>query len=322
MVVELDRFWHNRGHLAECLDLIQRAIDLVGDDADSDLRCDALRLAGEAAIARDAAVGTQLFSASLALARETGDDFHAALALGGLAMAAYFMGEANTSRAFGREAVDVARRVGDPVLLGRCLVDYLLGASADLEFSRSIGQEAIEVTHHSGDRAYLGWAHNNLGNAMLAHEQWSEAREQFERARIILAEVGTPNPTPLINLGSISLNEQNFAQATNAFGQSLRICRRSGLRFESAYALLGLACTAIQVGESDHGVRLVGFADNELESCGQSWEEPERTYRLKALEHASAQLGAAFDTAYAAGRTDARDEMIDLALNPRISRGV
>ena len=150
MIVHLDRFWHNRGHLADCTGLLRRGLGLASDNLDTDLRCAALNLAGQAAISRDAAAAVDHFSECLVLARAANHDYQAALALAGLAWAGLFLGDPASGLVAGREAVNVARRVGDPVLLGQCLVCYGLNTVGDLALCQAVYQEAIAVTRGSG----------------------------------------------------------------------------------------------------------------------------------------------------------------------------
>jgi hypothetical protein len=82
--------------------------------------------------------------------------------------------------------------------------------------------------------------------------------------------------------------------------------------------ILALACSAAAEREWERAACLFGFADGELEDCGGSWYEPERTYREQSLAEVEGQLGAGFEACYDSGRVGERGDLIDLALGPNI----
>jgi predicted ATPase/DNA-binding SARP family transcriptional activator len=314
MIVHLNRFWHNRGRLAQCSTLLRRALDLAEHNIDPDLRCGALILAGQASAQREPSAAIANLTESLSLAREIGNDYHAALALAGLSWATHRHGDTAASRRTGGEGVDLARGVGDPVLLGECLIAYGLSTVEDFPLGQSVYTEAITVTRSSGDRTHLAWAHNNLANALLAQRDWTGARQHLDEATAILAEIGAPMATPLINLGWVHLHQGQFDTSLESFGQSLRIARRCQALYEGAYALLGLGCAAAAESDYQRAGALLGFADSELQRCAPSWAEPERSYRQSALAHIAAHLGSGADAAYDSGRAADREEMLDAIL--------
>jgi non-specific serine/threonine protein kinase len=316
IIVQLDRFWHGRGHLAACATLLNSCLEISAAEIDADVRCAALKLAGQATVRRDPAAARARFMACLEAARLAGDDHHVALALAGLAEAYLYSGDEAGSRTSGQEAVDVARRVGDPVLLGECLVSYGLALTDDVDLSKSVHEEAISVTRRAGDRIHFGYALNNLGNSLLAYGEVSIAAEYFQQTRAVFAEIGSPDASPLINLGWVYLEQEDPDGAQGAFTESVRLARRVHSPREGAYGLLGLACTSVKDGNFERGASLFGFADAELEGCGeQSWLEPERTFRQDGLRAVRVALGSGADQAYDAGRIRDRQEMYAIAVN-------
>jgi predicted ATPase/DNA-binding SARP family transcriptional activator len=312
-IVHLDRFWHNRSHLAECANLIRRALE-SGPDMEVGLRCAALNLAAQVVIRRDAVAGAAYLSECLPLARDAGDDYRVAAALPTLAWADYVLDDGAAGLAAGREAVELARQVGDPVLLGSCLVGCGLNTMSDLDLCKSVYEEAITVTRRSGDRVHLAWSYNNLGNGLMAHGEMTAAREYFERALAIFAEIGVPDTIPLANLGFVCLQQGDLGAASAAFVQSVRGARRYHLAYESAYGWLGLACVSVAQQDHERAARLFGFADTELEACGQTWAEPDRSYREQGLGTVNRQLGWRADILYDSGRAADREEIAALVL--------
>jgi predicted ATPase len=313
MIVHLDRFWHNRGHLAECAILLRRALDAVDQDVGPAVRCGALNLAGQATVGYDVQAARAYFTASLDIARSARDYLDAARASWGLSFVGYYTGDVEGGSTAGKAAVDLARAMGDPVLLGECLAAY--GLVCNPMERKAIYQEALAVTRRSGDRVYTGWSHNNLGDAFLSADDLDAAQQHLEEAEaILLHEVGHPNPLPLLNLGWVHLCHESTESAKAAFTEGLHRCERAYLRRDATVAILGLACTAAAEGEWDRAACLLGFADGELQNCGGSWADPERTYRQQSLTGVEGQLGAEFDRHYDSGRTDDRGDLIDFAL--------
>ena len=315
MIVHLDRFWHNRGHLAECATLLYRGLAASGQDVSPAVRCGALNLAGQATVGYDVQAARSYFTGSLDIARSARDYFDAARALWGLSFAGYYTGDMEKGSAAAKAAVDLARAMGDPVLLGECLVAY--GLVSDPMERKAIYQEALAVTRRSGDRVYTGWAHNNLGDSFLTEDDLEAARQHLEQARMILGEVGAPTLLPVVNLGWVHLRQGDLDGADGAFIEALRGFELLRLRRDASVVILGLACTAAAQRDWERAARLLGFADGELQHCGASWSDPERTYREQSLTNMERQLNAEFDRHYDSGRAGDRGDLIDYALSQR-----
>ncbi len=312
MIVDLDRFWHNRGHLAECAALIQRGLDAGGNSVSPALRCGALNLAGQATAHHDARAARSFFTESLQFARSAHDDFRAARALSGLAFVSHFTCDRDAVTVAGNAAVGLARAIGDPVLLGECLVDFGVDVSGPL--TRAIYEEALTLTRRSGDRVNTAWSHNNLGNCALTEDDLEAAHQHLEQARAIFQELGILSPMLVCNLGWVDLRRGEIDAANGAFSESLHRAERYHFRRDASYAILGLACSAAAERAWERAACLLGFADQELQNCGASWPEPEGTYRQQTLSAIERQLGADFDRCYDAGRTGDRSDLIDFAL--------
>jgi predicted ATPase/DNA-binding SARP family transcriptional activator len=316
MIVDLDRFWRDRGHLSECAALLGRGLSSGGHSVSDGVRCGALNLAGYAAFRHDLQAARLYLIESLQLARVTRDDFHAAGALWALTYVSYTAGDPEGGSATGKGAVELARAVGDPVLLGECLLNF--GLVGDSRARWAISQEALDVTRRSGDRITSAWSHNDLGNLALVVDDLEAARHHLQQARAILREVGHPSPVPVGNLGWVHLRQGNLDLANAAFVEALLGFELLHDRRDSSYVILALACSAAAEREWERAACLFGFADGELEDCGGSWYEPERTYREQSLAEVEGQLGAGFEACYDSGRVGERGDLIDLALGPNI----
>lgn len=308
MIVDLDRFWHNRGHLAECAALIRRGLDASGHSVSTAVRCGALNLAGQAAAHHDTQAARSYYTESLQFARANHDDFHVAAALSGLAFVSYMTGDAEEGSAAGKAAVELARAIGDPVLLGECLV----WVSPSL--GRAVYEEALAVTRRSGDRAYTAWSHSNLGDLALTEDDLDAAQHHLEQARAIFRELGVLVPMAVCNLGWLDLRRGRIGAANAAFTEALHLSELYQFRRDASYPVLGLACSAAAEAQWERAACLLGFADHELQACGESWEALERTYRQQTLSDVERQLRREFHRHYDSGRTGDRNDLIDIAL--------
>jgi predicted ATPase/DNA-binding SARP family transcriptional activator len=313
MVIHLDRFWRTGGHQAECLTLLRRALDAIGPTMSSALRCETLNVAWSAAIQNDIEATRSYATEFLQLARAASDDFHSARALAALAFVGFYTGHTEEGRVAGTAAVELARSVGDPVLLGECLL-ALGEATNDRHESTVILEEALAVTRRSGDRLTGALAHCDLGYTHLIENDLEAARPHLEQSREMLHEIGAPSTSPASNLGWVYLCCGNLGAADATFTETLRILERRQKRLFGSFSVLGLACTAAARGEWVRAARLLGFADGQLQDCGAVWPEPERTYREQMLRDAQRHLGIDFERCYDSGRAGDRSELIELAL--------
>ena len=313
MVIHLDRFWRTGGYQAECLTFLRRGLNTAGSSLSSTLRCEVLDVAWTAAIRNDIEATRSYATEVLTIAQAASDDHHAARALSALAFVGNFTGDTEEGSAAGQTAVDLARTVGDPVLLGECLI-ALGEVTSDPAGRKAILEEALAVARRAGDRLTTALAHCDLGYTLLAENDLEPAQRHLEQAREILREIGAPSTAPTDNLGWIHLRRGNLDTADAAFAETLRAYELRQQRLPMSFPILGLACSAAARREWARAARLLGFADGQLQDCGAAWPEPERTYRDHLLCDAESQLGTEFESCYDSGRAGDRNELIDLAL--------
>ena len=156
---------------------------------------------------------------------------------------------------------------------------------------------------------------NNAGMIALAAGDIPAARAYLEQAmQAVRAIGGEENFHLLLNLGLVLRLDNDPDAARSSFQASLRHSRRSGDRFGTAYASLGLACLAADEGDWHRAAVLHGVAQAFLDRIGQPWHEPEARYRQDSLDQVRGHLGhEQFERAYATGMTLSPDEALDLA---------
>ena len=122
---------------------------------------------------------------ALAMAREAGDELVEAHAMDSLGVALVELGDP-AGIAYGRHALEVAKRLGDLDELARAYVNVVLTLGYASEWTEAIrtGYEGLQLAH---DRylpdSYVGAISENVGRALLASGRFQEARSCVRAVR-------------------------------------------------------------------------------------------------------------------------------------------
>jgi predicted ATPase/class 3 adenylate cyclase len=315
LAVALDRYWMARSRAEEALALVTTVLERPGARTDPLLFGHALIVAVLAARASDVALALRYAEQAVEFARQLDDDRLLIQSLAVLSSACYFAGEAERGAPLGQEAVERARPLGDDVLLAEALSGYLLSLDAvDPVRSGKLFDEAIACTDRSGDQQFAAILHNNAGMHALRVGDIPAARAHLEAAAQASQANAENMDTVVINLGWVRRQDGDHDGARSSFEDALRSSRRSGERFNIAYAVLGLACLAADAGEWPRACVLHGIAQAALDRTGEPWQEPEVRYRRESLAQVRAHVGAAqFERDYARGMALSPSEVLDLA---------
>ena len=316
MAVCLERFWHNPGHLGECVEFLRRGL-AAALDVSPELRCAALNLAGQAELFYDTESSRVLFTEALDIARGIGDDRSIATSLWGLSFVHRDTGDAKNHAACASEATQIARSLGDLVLLGECLLCYgqYLNNSSRPSLTRAVYAELLEVTSSSGDRIYEALAHNNYGDWALIAGDLETARDHLEQAQAIFAEIGKFQPIMASNLGWVRFGNGDLVAAQATFARAVQLAELHRVRRDGSFAFLGLGCVAAARQDWERAARLFGFADTEQASCGSVWVPPEKTYRDQWVGETEHALGPQrFASLHGSVQGTDRDSLVDFAL--------
>jgi predicted ATPase/class 3 adenylate cyclase len=310
------RYWYLGSHDIEAIGLLERALDLTPTDAPSLPRAAALVCKAHLTLGVDFEAQAACALEAVEAARELGDEALEAAALFLVCRGAYYRGVAVEGLGPGAEAVSIARRLGDPVLLGESLLYYAAAVSVD-DPTGSVGvyKEVIALSQQSGDLYVATSAYNDYGCLLLHMGNVAEARKQLEKA---LAGAQTSFPwrtaTVLGNLGFVLLAEDDSAGVASMFSDCLRATYRTGDVWSQPYSMLGIACCATRLGDFDRATILHGGATALLDSCGGVWENPEKGYRDRDIAILRDRLGVDFERLYEVGRAMNLDDIVDLGL--------
>jgi predicted ATPase/class 3 adenylate cyclase len=312
----LRRYWGGRPREAEALELLVSVLQRPEAAADPALFADALISATFFAHTNDAAAAQRFGEQAVRLARQIGDDRLLIEALTAQCSTWYFLGQHEQGFALGQEAVRRARQLGDDVFLGGALLSLLMTSNTvDPDSFGPLFAEAVGCTSRSGDQLIAFHLYNNAGVRALHTGDMPAARAHLEQAVQTSRAIGEEYSVVPVNLGWVRRAENDPGGARAMFETALRIGHRSGQRYVLAYAVLGLACLAGDVGDWHRAVTLHGVAQDALDRIGDRWQEPEDGYRRDSIGQIRARLSDdRFELAYAEGRALGIDDAVDVAL--------
>src|SRR5580693_3378316 len=312
----LRRYWGSRPRESEVFDLLASVLKRPEASADPVLFTEALFTATFMGHTNDLEAARRFGEQAVEAARQLGDERLLIEALSAQASSCYFLRQFEQGFALGQEAVARARDLGDDVLLGSALMSLLMTSYVlDPEGSGPLYAEATACVGRSGDQLIAYHLHNNAGVQALLIGDMPAARVHLEQAVQGGQTIGEDAGVVSINLGWVLRGENDPAGSRAMFEASLRIARRTGQRYVLAYACLGLACLAGDLGDWHRAAVLHGAAQAFLDRIGDPWQEPEEGYRKSSVGKIRAQFGDdQFEPAYAEGRVLGFDDAIDAAL--------
>lgn len=248
------------------------------------------------------------FSArALELARGLDDERLLLDALFSRATSCYFAARSEDGIEVGREAVERARKLGDPRMLAASLMAFLLCAdNLDSSATGNLFGEAIAAARAAGDGDLLQTVHNNAAVHELRQGDLIAARHHLE-AGIAIAEDVAPGRVhySLVNLGWVLWQQDELERARSFFLRSLRMTRRIGDLSGISYAVLGLACILVEEERWPEAAETLGAAQVLRDRAGGRWEDPEASYLTRCCERVRNAIGdRAFDEGYLKGMSN------------------
>jgi predicted ATPase/class 3 adenylate cyclase/tetratricopeptide (TPR) repeat protein len=197
----------------------------------------------------------ELFSAALAVQRETGDRHGIALSLHSLGFVEHRQGNHAAARELCAEALTIRREIGDRYGIAAGLnnlgiVEY---TQDNYAAARELHTESLAIKREIGDRAGIALSFYNLGNVEYMQGNYSSARELFAEALAIRREIGDNQgvAASLNNMGSVESGLGNYAAARELFAGSLAIKREIGDRSGIAYSLNNMGVVEYMQGNYD-----------------------------------------------------------------------
>jgi predicted ATPase/DNA-binding CsgD family transcriptional regulator len=274
-------FWWIRGHFAEGRQSMEQA--LAGENnatMPASARAQVLYVEGTMACGQgDHRSAEPLLEESAALFRELGDRRGVAYALGSAAVVAITQERYERVIVYSEEATELFLEVGD-----KWGAAPMLGCSA------------------------VGWL--NRGD----HRR---ARTLAERGLALCRETGDKHGTSiaLLTLAGVAQSERDYGRARDLFEEGLTVSAELGNEADIVHCLEGLATIAGAEGRIVRAARLWGAAEALLEKIEAMYTYvPDRSLHRSQLAARSQIDEAAWEVAWAEGRTMTSEQAIEYAL--------
>jgi tetratricopeptide (TPR) repeat protein len=180
-------------------------------------------------------------------------------ALSGAGLLASYQGDYRLGEAYLREALSIAREMGDEEAMASCL--NWLGtnayASGDLDAAEAFVSEALEIRRRIGEPAGIALALNALGGVHHFRGDLDLARVMFVESLSLKEGLGNTNgiAVALTNLGLVERDAGRPEEAAEAFDEAIQIWERLGDRQRLAVGVHNAALLALDRGRYDEAAR-------------------------------------------------------------------
>jgi predicted ATPase/DNA-binding SARP family transcriptional activator len=288
-----------RGWLAQALDSSAQLAP--------ERRAAGLYWAGELALSQGSFGGArEQLEAALAVARDADLPAVEAAVLASLGRCSVLVA-APEAEELCQEAIAVARRVGDPLLLADALVTHAGACERTQEWERghSLAAEALELFRAEGDPYGAAWSLAEQGWYALVHGgRLKESERLLSEALDLRRRHGDDRRLvePLIDHAWLMHVRGSREDATQSFLDCLMLARQVGDQFNVGEALAGLSSQASLDGDFEDAARLAGASAALHEQIGAPPWESVTAMQERALASARAALGSNFEAYVAEGR--------------------
>jgi predicted ATPase/DNA-binding SARP family transcriptional activator len=159
-----------------------------------------------------------------------------------------------------RQALELARTIGDERLIALALDAQVLGSPESFPATKHLGAQGLAIWRRLGDRIMLSIALSNFGYAAMAAGDLTTALSALDEAVAVSEELEYARGLPLnlVNRGLAYALDGEDRRAAGDFGRALALCRESGLALPVAEALTGLTAVAVRRGDIELASRLSG----------------------------------------------------------------
>jgi predicted ATPase len=306
----LSWFWQLRNHVAEGLSWLEHALREV--ETPTLERAHALGAAGRLTFyGGDASGAFGLLEKSADLLQALGDKRHLAESRTYMGVTAGVVGDVETARTAGENAVATSRAAGDDWVQALALwalgMNYILGrcGPVDTDTGAPLLEESVTLFRKTGDKWGLAAPLFYLGRVARAAGDLDSARRLMSESATLQREVGELFRLNIVlhGLGDMAVAQAQWSDAQALYTEAVQVSRDAGGVEWIADAQVKLALTALGDGnssmasellrESLNGYRAVGSAE------GLFWV-------LEGISHLAAQSGKPELGAILLGASEAR----------------
>jgi non-specific serine/threonine protein kinase len=313
-------FWWQKGYLAEGRKQLGRLLAMSQAEKFSQMRAEALLLAGDWAQAQsDYGAASAFLEKALAAWHERGESALVARCYHDLGLVAREKGDYARARPLYEQGLAIRRELGDQQGIAWSLNDlgYVAFLQGDLPTARSLLEQSLAIARRCGYTAIIAWSLTHLAQA-------ADAQGDFPATKAPLSEVlaiwrADSNPWgiawTLLKQGRMAQHQGDWPAALACFTESLSFFHECASGRNVAECLEGTAVVAVAQGQPDRAVRLFGAAEAVREAGGWSLPPVYRSDHEEAVAALRAEVGqAAFAAAWAEGRAMLLDQTVTYAL--------
>ena len=314
------RFWSQRGFWREGRDWLEQALAAAPDAAPS-VRAAALAGAGKIANELgDFVRARRSFNESLALARQTDDEWLATSAVQSLGIVASNQSAFDEAEALCGDALEQWRRQQDQAAISRCLNDLGLVADRKGDHDRAIAyyEEALPIARATGDQTFAALLLGNLAGAYLGAGAWGRGEaltvEALDQSRILGDRFG--EAINLYNLADCLQRRDDRAGAWERYRASLVITHELGERHLASRILDRIAHELASARLPRPAAHLLGAAAAQRREIGDTLFPTEEAFVAETIATTRAALGeAAFQAAWDVGASLSSEQAVAEALS-------
>jgi predicted ATPase/transcriptional regulator with XRE-family HTH domain len=241
----------------------------------------------------DAASAMPLLKASLALAREVGDDMGIAWALHNYAMIAHYQGDYTQAVALSEQSLRLYRQIDDSWGIAASLLNLgnVMMSQGNYEQATARYDECLKVCRQAG---------NKRGMAFTLHQQGSVAQHQgdYDRASTLLGkslllfrEIGEVWGIRWSGtvLGRVALHQGDYEQAAVVLEESLAAARKFDDKKDRAFALIVLGNRTFKQGNYGRTVLLSEASLRQCRELSAKWRTAAGLEGLAAITGVQSQ---------------------------------
>jgi predicted ATPase len=269
LALALSDYWDRRDHRLEGCARFEALLRLPALQGRTKTRATAIAFGSLLAPVCEATAAVQ---EALSIYRELGDLRGVVGQLNNLGVNRRFVGDYEGARAWLEESVRTCRQLGDRAAIASALSNLadVLRRQGHYGDARAALLEAHDLFRQSGHAPGEGWSLNHLGDVARAAGDLADARRHYQRGAEVFRRLDDVMGVArsAIDLGHLACAEGDAAAARACFVEALETFVRVNHRLGIAIALEAFACAAVEAGDVDRALTLVGAAAGVRQTVG------------------------------------------------------
>jgi tetratricopeptide (TPR) repeat protein len=312
-------FWAASGRLIEGRDLLEKALNLPGEES-TQMRAKAwLRLGNLDLDLARFQLARAAFERSLITARANGDATNTARALMGLGIALWVQGDYGQARQTHEAALQIWIEFDDPRGVSAAWenIGNVAFGEGRLESARTAFETSLHLREAISDVSGIAWVQNSLGLVDRLDGRNGQARARQEGALEAMRQVGNRlgEGCVLHELGRLALADGDIDTARSRVRTALRLLNDSGSVLDSAECVESVALIAWANQRFEEGLILCAAVGTWREAHGAHPARPMKAFVEQEIGRVRRNINAqTFEHAWAAGQTLSLFEAVTAAL--------